>query len=125
MAALTYDSVSIKKQRRTSEAIRHTTYKRLESLEETILELEKTLIEISIHPTAEQLHTDATSKSSTVQKSDGQTSGTKKPAVPAKPSSLSSASVQVHDLHILRRRSMSTFFSFFAVSLWVTLLSVF
>lgn len=62
--------------------------------------LEKTLIEISIHPTAEQLYTDTASKSSPVQKSDGQTCGTKKPPVPPKPSSLSPATIQVHALHL-------------------------
>lgn len=85
-------------------------------MEETIRELEKTLIEISIHPTAEQLYTDTASKRSTVQKSDGQTSGTKKPAVPPKPSSLSPASIQVHDLHLLCRRSMSSFPSLLLLS---------
>lgn len=78
-------------------------------MEETIRELEKALIEISIHPTAEQLYADTASKSGTVQMSDGQTSGTKKPPVPPKPSSLSPASTQVHDLHLLCSRSMSSF----------------
>lgn len=119
MAALTDDSVSIQNQRKTSEAIRHNTYKRLDSLEETIRELEKTLIEISIHPAAEQLYTDTASKSTTVQMSDGQTSGTKKPPVPPKPSSLSSASIQVHDLHLLCRPSMSSFPSLLLLSGWL------
>lgn len=116
VTALTDDSVSIQNQRKTSEAIRHVTYKRLDSLEETIRELERALIEISIHPTAEQLYTDTASKSSTVQMPDGQTTGTKKPPVPPKPSSLGPASTQVHDLHLLCRCSMSSFPSLLLLS---------
>lgn len=94
-------------------------------MEETIRELEKTLIEINIHPPAEQLYTDTPSKSSPVQMSDGQTSGTKRPPVPPKPSSLSPASIQVHVLHQNHVLTQHELFSFSAASLWVTSLSGF
>ncbi|XP_070704337.1 SRC kinase signaling inhibitor 1 [Pempheris klunzingeri] len=72
---------------KTREDIRHSTYRRLDSLEETIRELENTLIEISGHPTADQLFTETTSRNSL-------TSETKKPPVAPKPSSLSPTSIQ-------------------------------
>ncbi|TWW70200.1 SRC kinase signaling inhibitor 1 SNAP-25-interacting protein [Takifugu flavidus] len=87
------DSVFIQNQRKASGDIRRVTYKRLDSLEETIRELERTLIEISVPPPAGQLHTDPPSKSSPVHMSHGQTSGTRKPPVPPKPS-LDPASTQ-------------------------------
>ncbi|XP_073350091.1 SRC kinase signaling inhibitor 1-like [Pagrus major] len=74
--------------------IRHSTYRRLDSLEETIRELENTLIEISGHPTAEQLYTETCNKSTPVQTTGSPTSETVKPPVPPKPSSLSPASTQ-------------------------------
>ncbi|XP_051243127.1 SRC kinase signaling inhibitor 1 isoform X6 [Dicentrarchus labrax] len=81
-------------QKKTREDIRHSTYRRLDSLEETIRELENTLIEISGHPTAEQLYTETTTKSPPVQMTGSPTSETKKPPVPPKPCSLSPASIQ-------------------------------
>ncbi|XP_029691725.1 SRC kinase signaling inhibitor 1 isoform X5 [Takifugu rubripes] len=81
-------------ERKASGDIRRVTYKRLDSLEETICELERTLIEISVPPPAGQRHTDPPSKGSPVHMSHGQTSGTRKPPVPPKPSSLDPASTQ-------------------------------
>ncbi|XP_078126591.1 SRC kinase signaling inhibitor 1 isoform X3 [Sander vitreus] len=88
------DSLSSQSQRKTREDIRCSTYRRLDSLEETIRELENTLIEISGHPTAEQLYTETTTKSTPVQMTGSPTSETKKPPVPPKPSSFSPASIQ-------------------------------
>lgn len=86
---------------RTAEDVRRSTYIRLDSLEETIRELENTLIEISGHAAVEQLYTDTTIDSAPAQTSGRPTSETKRPAVPPKPSSLSPASNQVHCLHLL------------------------
>uniref|UniRef100_A0AAV2KK14 Actin interacting protein 3-like C-terminal domain-containing protein n=1 Tax=Knipowitschia caucasica TaxID=637954 RepID=A0AAV2KK14_KNICA len=69
-----------------------TTYKRLDSLEETIRELENTLIEIGGHSTVTQLYYGSTAISD-----PGQTysTETKKPPVPPKPTSLNhQASIQ-------------------------------
>uniref|UniRef100_A0A3P8TKG6 SRC kinase signaling inhibitor 1 n=1 Tax=Amphiprion percula TaxID=161767 RepID=A0A3P8TKG6_AMPPE len=71
---------------KTAEDIRRSTYKRLDSLEETIRELENTLIEISGHPRTEQLYTETATNSTSLH---SPTSDTKKPPVPPKPSSLS------------------------------------
>ncbi|XP_071327682.1 SRC kinase signaling inhibitor 1 isoform X2 [Trachinotus anak] len=79
---------------RTTEDVRRSTYRRLDSLEETIRELENTLIEISGHPTAEQLYTEAGYQNAPPQMTGSPTSETKKPPVPPKPSSLSPASNQ-------------------------------
>ncbi|XP_063760808.1 SRC kinase signaling inhibitor 1 [Eleginops maclovinus] len=87
-SASSVDSVSNQNQRKAGEDIRFSTYRRLDSLEETIRELENTLIEISGHPMAEQLYTETTTTSTT-------TSQTKKPPVPPKPPSFSPASIQV------------------------------
>ncbi|XP_054861348.1 SRC kinase signaling inhibitor 1 isoform X9 [Amphiprion ocellaris] len=76
---------------KTAEDIRRSTYKRLDSLEETIRELENTLIEISGHPRTEQLYTETATNSTSLQ---SPTSDTKKPPVPPKPSSLSPAPIQ-------------------------------
>ncbi|XP_076000099.1 SRC kinase signaling inhibitor 1 isoform X2 [Genypterus blacodes] len=70
--------------------IRGSTYRRLDSLEETIRELENTLLEMSGHPTAEHLYVDS---------APGQTDAPhaaeiQKPPVPPKPSSRSPASTQ-------------------------------
>lgn len=97
------DSLAKQSQWKTREDVRRSTYRRLNSLEETIRELENTLIEISGHPTSEQLYTETISKSSPVQMTGSQTSETKKPPVPPKPSSMSPASIQVHCLHLLCR----------------------
>ncbi|XP_032394517.1 SRC kinase signaling inhibitor 1 isoform X3 [Etheostoma spectabile] len=88
------DSLSNQSQRKTREDIRCSTYMRLDSLEETIRELENTLIEISGHPTAEQLYTETTTKSTPVKTTGSRTSETKKPPVPPKPSSFNPASIQ-------------------------------
>ncbi|XP_039679964.1 SRC kinase signaling inhibitor 1 isoform X2 [Perca fluviatilis] len=87
------DSLSSQSQRKTK-AIRCSTYRRLDSLEETIRELENTLIEICGHPTAEQLYTETITKSTPVQMRGSPTSETKKPPVPPKPSSFSPALIQ-------------------------------
>ncbi|KAG7243530.1 hypothetical protein INR49_011086, partial [Caranx melampygus] len=79
---------------RMTEDVRRSTYMRLDSLEETIRELENTLMEISGHPNVEQLYTETTINSAPAQTSSSPTSDTKKPAVPPKPSSLSPASNQ-------------------------------
>lgn len=83
-------------QRKTGEDVRRSTYKRLDSLEETIRELEKTLIEISGHSTAEQLYSEITAGSPAAQMTASAVSKTRKPPVPPKPSSLSPPSIQVH-----------------------------
>ncbi|KAI3359573.1 hypothetical protein L3Q82_013968, partial [Scortum barcoo] len=79
---------------KTREDIRRSTYRRLDSLEETIRELENTLIEISGHPTVDQLYVETTSRNSPEQMTGSLTSETKKPPVPPKPSPLSTASIQ-------------------------------
>nr|XP_046272567.1 SRC kinase signaling inhibitor 1 isoform X5 [Scatophagus argus] len=93
-SASSVDSLSNQSQRKTREDIRRSTYRRLDSLEETIRELENTLIEISGYPTAEQLHTERTTESPPAQMTGSPTSETKKPPVPPKPSSFSPASIQ-------------------------------
>ncbi|XP_056258592.1 SRC kinase signaling inhibitor 1-like isoform X3 [Seriola aureovittata] len=85
---------SLASRMRTTEDVRRSTYRRLDSLEETIRELENTLIEISGHPTAEQLYTETAIKSAPAQVTGIPTSETKKPPVPPKPSSLNPASNQ-------------------------------
>ncbi|XP_039978661.1 SRC kinase signaling inhibitor 1 [Xiphias gladius] len=79
---------------RKTEDVRRNTYRRLDSLEETIRELENTLIEISGHPTAEQIYTEIAIKSGPAQMTRSPALETKKPPVPPKPSSLSPASIQ-------------------------------
>uniref|UniRef100_A0A3Q3GCG6 SRC kinase signaling inhibitor 1 n=1 Tax=Labrus bergylta TaxID=56723 RepID=A0A3Q3GCG6_9LABR len=88
------DTPSNQSQRKTREDVQSSTYRRLDSLEETIRELENTLIEIGGHPTPEQLYTETTTRSTHIQMTDGVTSGTRRPPVPRKPSSLSPASIQ-------------------------------
>ncbi|XP_041673172.1 SRC kinase signaling inhibitor 1 isoform X2 [Cheilinus undulatus] len=83
------DSLSNQSQRKTRGDVRHSTYKRLDSLEETIRELENTLIEISGHPT-----TETNTQRAHIQMTDRVTSETRKPPVPPKPSSFSPASIQ-------------------------------
>nr|XP_043906553.1 SRC kinase signaling inhibitor 1 isoform X10 [Solea senegalensis] len=79
--------------RRTAD-VRRSTYKRLDSLEETIRELENTLIEISGHPSAEQLYADTAVRMAPAQMTGSPYPKTMKPLVPPKPSSASAASVQ-------------------------------
>ncbi|XP_074512188.1 SRC kinase signaling inhibitor 1 isoform X13 [Sebastes fasciatus] len=88
------ESLSNQSQRKTGEDIRSSTYRRLDSLEETIRELENTLIEIGGHPTTEQFYTETTTRSTPVQMTSGPTSETKRPPVPPKPSSFNPASIQ-------------------------------
>ncbi|XP_054463218.1 LOW QUALITY PROTEIN: SRC kinase signaling inhibitor 1 [Anoplopoma fimbria] len=88
------ESPSDQSQRKTRDDIRCSTYRRMDSLEETIRELENTLIEISGQATAEQLYTETTPESTAVQVTGGPTSETRKPPVPPKPSSFSPASIQ-------------------------------
>lgn len=120
---LSMDSPSNRSQRKARADIRCSAYRRMDSLEETIRELENTLIEISGHPTAEQLYTETTAESTPVQVTGGPTSETKKPPVPPKPSSFSPASIQVHcfspavQIPALKQHALS---SVFAASLWVS-----
>lgn len=106
-------------QTRMTEDIRRSTYRRLDSLEETIRELENTLIEISGHPTAEQLYTKTTIKSTSAQMTGSPTSEAKKPLVPPKPSSLSPASIQVYcltpavQIPALKQHALFSYFTFF------------
>lgn len=102
-SASSNDSQSNQCPRKPGEDIRYSTYKRMDSLEETIRELEKTVIEISGYPTAEQLYSETTAKSTPVQISGDPTPKTKRPPVPPKPSSWSSALIQVHFLHLFCR----------------------
>uniref|UniRef100_A0A669D2L9 SRC kinase signaling inhibitor 1 n=1 Tax=Oreochromis niloticus TaxID=8128 RepID=A0A669D2L9_ORENI len=71
--------------RRMTENVRRATYKRLDSLEETIRELENTLIEISGHATREQLYSQTVINSSPVP-TTGSPTEAKKPPLPPKPS---------------------------------------
>ncbi|XP_035766778.1 SRC kinase signaling inhibitor 1 [Neolamprologus brichardi] len=80
-------------QRRMTEDVRRTTYKRLDSLEETIRELENTLIEISGHATREQLYSQTIINSSPVP-TTGRPTEAKKPPLPPKPSASSPSSIQ-------------------------------
>lgn len=91
---------SVHAQRRI-EDVRRSAYKRMDSLEETIRELENTLIEISGHATTEKLSTETVIKSTPAQMTASPTSKMKKPPPPPKPSSLNPASIQVHSLHLL------------------------
>lgn len=79
--------------RKSGEKVRGSAYKRLDSLEETIRELEKTLLEIGGHSSVDQLYieTDAWSPAAPPMA----TRGPEKPPVPPKPSSLSAVLVQV------------------------------
>lgn len=101
-SASSVDSLS-NGQRKMREDIRCSTYRRLDSLEETIRELENTLIELSGHTTAELLYAETAAKDTPVQVTGSPTTETRKPAVPPKPSSLSPASIQVHVSHLLFR----------------------
>lgn len=87
-------------QRRMTEDVRRTTYKRLDSLEETIRELENTLIEISGHATREQLYSQTIINSSPAP-TTGSPTEAKKPPLPPKPSASSPSSIQVYCLHLL------------------------
>ncbi|XP_060921797.1 SRC kinase signaling inhibitor 1 isoform X1 [Labrus mixtus] len=88
------DTLSNQGQRKTREDVQSSTYRRLDSLEETIRELENTLIEIGGHPTPEHLYAETTTRSTHIQMTDSVTSGTRRPPVPRKPSSLSPAPIQ-------------------------------
>lgn len=90
--------------------VRGSAYKRLDSLEETIRELEKTLMEIGGHSAVEQLYAQTPAPPATTTRWPG------KPPVPPKPSSLSAVFVQVD----AARRGMLCCFSSSAASLWVT-----
>lgn len=79
---------SLVSRRRSTPDVRLSAYKRLDSLEETIRELENTLIELGGHPTADDLYAEATRTS---PRTSSLTSETKRPPVPPKPSS-----IQVH-----------------------------
>ncbi|XP_068434382.1 SRC kinase signaling inhibitor 1 isoform X2 [Clinocottus analis] len=83
--------------------VRRSAYRRMDSLEETIRELENTLIEIGGHPAAERLYAETAASSVPVRATGGSTSETKKPPVPPKPPSFSPASMQVHRFHRLFR----------------------
>lgn len=99
------------------EDVRLSTYKRLDSLEETIRELENTLMEISGHPSAELLY------SQTAANDTAATPEPRKPPVPPKPWSLSPVSTQVDLSHpavqtpALTQHALS---SVLPASLWVT-----
>ncbi|MEQ2199590.1 hypothetical protein XENOCAPTIV_004148 [Xenoophorus captivus] len=83
-------------QSRMTQEVRLSTYQRLDSLEETIRELENTLIEISSHPVTEKLYTETTTISIPAQRTGALMSESKRPPVPPKP-----ASIQVHCLLLL------------------------
>ncbi|RVE69750.1 hypothetical protein OJAV_G00081020 [Oryzias javanicus] len=71
-----------------SRDVRLSTYKRLDSLEETIRELENTLIEISGFPNPELLYVDSTTDRVSSQRPERLTADTKRPPVPPKPPSI-------------------------------------
>ncbi|XP_014898453.1 SRC kinase signaling inhibitor 1 isoform X5 [Poecilia latipinna] len=75
-------------QRRMTQEVRFSTYQRLDSLEETIRELENTLIEISSHPTRETLYTESTTRSIPAQHTGSLMPETRRPPVPPKPASI-------------------------------------
>ncbi|KAM9746571.1 SRC kinase signaling inhibitor 1 isoform 2-T2 [Menidia menidia] len=85
---------SLPHQTRTKDDVRISTYKRLDSLEETIRELENTLIEIGGHPTSEHLYTETATRSASVRRTGSLSSETRKPPVPPKPPSFRPASFQ-------------------------------
>ncbi|XP_055008695.1 SRC kinase signaling inhibitor 1 [Boleophthalmus pectinirostris] len=87
-------TTSIENQKKPKQDVCQRTYKRLDSLEETIRELENTLIEIGGHSTVDQLYSDPTSVTNPGQTSSCSSSEPKKPPVPPKPSSLNRASIQ-------------------------------
>lgn len=97
---------------RMTQEVRLSTYQRMDSLEETIRELENTLIEISGHPTTEKLYTETATKSTPAQRTGNLISETKRPPVPPKP-----ASIQVHCLLLLLCKTFAlkqyALFSFF------------
>lgn len=105
-------------QRRMTEDVRRTTYKRLDSLEETIRELENTLIEISGHATREQLYSQTIINSSPVP-TTGSPTEAKKPPLPPKPSASSPSSIQVFAytscVHSCSEAASSLFLHFFSV----------
>lgn len=86
-------SASVEEQKPAKQNVCRSTYKRLDSLEETIRELENTLIEIGGHSTVDQLYSGSTASPDLGQAS---ASETKKPPVPPKPTSFKRASIQVH-----------------------------
>ncbi|XP_034045612.1 SRC kinase signaling inhibitor 1 isoform X3 [Thalassophryne amazonica] len=88
-------------QRETSGDVRGSTCRRLDSLEETILELENTLIEIGGHPTTDQHHFEGTYKNTLVLKTGSPILETRRPPVPPKPSPLIHATIQVLCLRLL------------------------
>ncbi|XP_036003725.1 SRC kinase signaling inhibitor 1 isoform X3 [Fundulus heteroclitus] len=73
-------------QRRMTQAARLSAYQRLDSLEETIRELENTIIEISGHPVTEELYTETAAINIPAQRTG--MSETKRPPVPPKPASI-------------------------------------
>ncbi|XP_032442558.1 SRC kinase signaling inhibitor 1 isoform X14 [Xiphophorus hellerii] len=75
-------------QSRMTQEVRLSTYQRMDSLEETIRELENTLIEISSHPTRETLYTESATRSIPVQRTGSLMSETRRPPVPPKPASI-------------------------------------
>lgn len=106
--------------RKTTHDVRLSTYRRMDSLEETIRELENTLIEISGYPDKDQFYVEATMKTAPEQRTVPEI---KKPPVPPKPSSFSPASIQVQFLLVLCRSALKdpALFSFFTSSLLMTL----
>lgn len=100
-------------QSRMTQEVRLSTYQRMDSLEETIRELENTLIEISSHPTRETLYTESATRSIPAQRTGSLMSETRRPPVPPKP-----ASIQVHCLLLLLCTSVTlkqhALFSFFS-----------
>ncbi|XP_027898554.1 SRC kinase signaling inhibitor 1 isoform X12 [Xiphophorus couchianus] len=75
-------------QTRMTQEVRLSTYQRMDSLEETIRELENTLIEISSHPTRETLYTGSATRSISAQRTGSLMSETRRPPVPPKPASI-------------------------------------
>uniref|UniRef100_A0A3B3Z871 Actin interacting protein 3-like C-terminal domain-containing protein n=1 Tax=Periophthalmus magnuspinnatus TaxID=409849 RepID=A0A3B3Z871_9GOBI len=92
------DSItSTANQRKPTQDVCRMTYKRMDSLEETIRELENTLIEIEGQSTVDQLYTDPAGITNPSHSSSSCSSyEPKKPPVPPKPTSLNRASIQVH-----------------------------
>lgn len=79
--------------RKSGEKVRGSAYKRLDSLEETIRELEKTLMEIGGHSSVEQLYFETDTRSPAPPPMATREPG--KPPVPPKPSSLNAVLLQV------------------------------
>lgn len=117
------------------EDIRSSTYRRLDSLEETIRELENTLLELSGHPPTGHFYPETLSTDTRLAEvpepartPSASASETKKPPVPPKPCSFTPTMTKVHNLlrHIDSHswRACSHLSLFFSPLLWALCVGV-